>query len=402
MSVEHELSSDPASSRAGLLQAQARLACHLLRSTGEGNGVVAPFGAYLALSMLAQGARSDTSIDFDRALGVAGAQRTREIAELRRELAIHDGDPALAAAATLPDQPLIHLASRLVFTDQLEPRSDYVDALAQTFDAPIARLDFEKPAGAGELSRWVRQHTGGLVAESAVPPTSDLVLVIQDVAVLAARWRSPFTAALTADRRFRPGGRGAKRIRGTRVPTMVGSSTAWSLVECEGWVGIRLPYTAGFVADIVLPPTYAVDPSEMDPLLLERLRLALDAASTAASDPARVVLHLPRISLAPPPLDLREAIEAVGLAQLFERPDLSGITTQIPLAISQATAQTRLVMAEAGTVAAAVTEVATRARGVRSGPAVEVHVDRPYLVRIGHERTGLPLFLAVVRDPSAP
>ena len=386
------------SRRGRLLEAQARLAHHLLRSTGEANGVVAPFGAYLALSMLAQGARSHTALAFDQALGLSGAERASEVADLRGELARYDGDPTLAAAATLPDRPLLHLASRLAFTDQLDLNLDFSDSLTRTFGSVTERVDFTTPQGADALNTWVRQHSGGLVERSAVLPSRDLALVIQDVAVLAARWRQPFMTALTTDRPFYPGARGKRSIQ---VPTMVGSSTSWQVAEREGWLGVRLPYSEGFVADVLLPPADGSDPAQIEPFLIEELRSALDTVSTTRSAPRRVEVYLPRINLAPPPLDLRAGITALGLAQLFDRPDLSGITSTIPVEVSQATAQTRLVMAEAGTVAAAVTEIAMRARGVVPAETVQVQVNRPYLVRIGHVATGLTLFLAVVRDPSA-
>ena len=55
---------------------------------------------------------------------------------------------------------------------------------------------------------------------------------------------------------------------------------------------------------------------------------------------------------------------------------------------------------EAGTVAAAVTEI-----GVAeiSAPvvedSVEMHVDRPFVLRIVHTETEWPLFMAAVSDP---
>ena len=384
-----------------IVAATAQIALHLLRTAGEGNPVVAPFGAYLALSMLAQGARGRTRDDLDRALGIRADGWDAALTELRADLSHFDGDPALAAQPDLPDRPVLHLASRLVFTDQLEPEPAFSAVLGDLFDAPTVRADLSGSAGGDQLSRWVNHHTGGLVDQSAVSPSRDLALVIQDVAVLAARWRHPFAAALTADRPFRTMAAGRKRRTSLiQVPTMVGSSMLWATAECQGWTALRLPYQSGFVSDVLLPPDDGTDPARIDAQLLESLRSALDSMSSEPREPVEV--YLPRVRLSPPTLDLRPGLESLGLADLFDRPDLSGVTAEIPLAISQASAQTRLVMDEAGTLAAAVTEIALRARGIVTKPPTRVQVDRPYLVRIGHEGSGLTLFLAAVRDPRSP
>jgi serine protease inhibitor len=63
--------------------------------------------------------------------------------------------------------------------------------------------------------------------------------------------------------------------------------------------------------------------------------------------------------------------------------------------------QAVLTIDEEGTVAAGVTEIA----GVTSAPvdppdSVEMTVDRPYLVRIVHQESNWPLFMASIADPT--
>jgi hypothetical protein len=57
-------------------------------------------------------------------------------------------------------------------------------------------------SGKAALDAWAKEHSGGLVPESAIVPEPDLRLVLQDAIVLAARWEQPFPAALTEPDQF--------------------------------------------------------------------------------------------------------------------------------------------------------------------------------------------------------
>ena len=76
---------------------------------------------------------------------------------------------------------------------------------------------------------------------------------------------------------------------------------------------------------------------------------------------------------------------------------LGGIADE-QLAVSQAVQQGVLSIDEAGTLAAAVTEMGVAGAAPAEPPFVLV-VDRPYLVRIADGQTGWALFLVHVSDP---
>jgi len=54
---------------------------------------------------------------------------------------------------------------------------------------------------------------------------------------------------------------------------------------------------------------------------------------------------------------------------------------------------------EEGTVAAAATAVKMMSRGMPK-PHLQLKFDRPFLMAVVHTLTGLPLFLALLRQPS--
>ncbi|GAA2219682.1 hypothetical protein GCM10010413_07950 [Promicromonospora sukumoe] len=381
----------PADATAGpdAVAATEELGLLALRATAEpeDNALVSPASLSFALALLAEGARGETAATLDTALGAAGADRTAAYNALRGELAKHDGDPAVAQDDELPERPVLHLANQAVLDDQLVVEQDYLDALASGFDAGVQHTDLGGGEGKKVLDAWVNHHTGGLIEESAIQPDPSLRLVLQNAILLAARWQIPFEESSTGDQEFTgPDGTApTEMLRGTRP---------WAYAEADGWAAVRLPYAEAFHADVLLPPA-GTDPADVDPGTLTALTTALDDAA-----PQVVELAMPTLELEPPTLDLAPALEQAGLGGLFDAPDLSGISTAEQLRVSQVLQQAYLSLDEEGTVAAAVTEIAAETTSAMpEEPAVRMTVDRPYLLRIAHTETRLPLFLAAVRSP---
>ncbi|MFD6139179.1 serpin family protein [Promicromonospora sp. NPDC060271] len=377
----------PASADA--VRATEELGLLALRATTEPeeNALVSPASLSFALALLAEGADGDTAAALDAALGTSGADRTTTYNALQGALAEHDGDPGVAQEDELPEKPMLHLANQAVLDDGLEVDPAYLDRIATAFDAGVQRTDLGSAEGKRVLDSWVNHHTGGLIEKSAVEPSLRLRLVLQNAILLAARWETPFAEYSTADKDF-------TGPSGTEPTEMLHAAESFAYAESDGWAAVRLPYVEAFHADVLLPPA-GTEPADVTPETLAALTTALDAGS-----PRLVDLAMPSLELEPPTLDLEPALRAAGLGGLYDAPDLSGITTTEDLYVSQVLQQAYLSLDEAGTVAAATTEIAMEASGaVPTDPAVTMHVDRPYLLRIAHTETGLPLFLAAVRSP---
>ena len=247
----------------------------------------------------------------------------------------------------------------------------------------MLETDLGSEAGLEPLHEWVRHHTGGLIEKSALQPDPLGRVALQNAVLLAARWSSPFEDHATQPRPF-------VLSDGTQVDAETMQQThEWSYAEVDGWRAVRLPYTEGFHADVVLPPD-GVDPAAITPEVSAALRKALDPAL-----PRTVDLTLPTLDVDTDPLDLLPAFSAAGL----ELSDFSGISDQ-DLTLSQAWQQAVLKVDEEGTVAAAVTELMlSESAAVPPDDVVELRVDRPYVFAVSHTDTGWPLFTAAIRDP---
>lgn len=354
------------------------------------NVVVAPASLAVALAMLAEGARGTSLTELEAALGASGEDRRDALSALRGALLDFDGDPAAATADTIPERPIVHLADQVVVHEGFEVRAGFLDSLADGFDAGVQYADLTSDTGKVVLDEWVNHHTGGLIEESAIRPSPGLRLVLQDAILLAARWQTPFPAALTQDLPFTLSDGST-----LDVATMSPDRGMFAYAEVEGWSAVRLPYVDAVHADVLLPPR-GIDPADVSADVLAALSDALDA-----TDPVSIGLTLPVLDIDPDALDLLALLPSYGIGSIVcgASPDLSGIAGPPgALCVSQAAQQAVLKVDEEGTVAASVTEIGVEEA---AAPMVEheIHFDRPFLFTVSHSETGWPLFLAAVRDP---
>jgi serpin B len=109
---------------------------------------------------------------------------------------------------------------------------------------------------------------------------------------------------------------------------------------------------------------------------------------------------MPRLALSTR-LDLRRALEGLGLGLLFEPgPDLAGLFAgpTEPTALGRVLQNARLEVDEEGTRAAAATAVTAIRVSAPAEPPFELVADRPFSWAI--EASGTLLFVGVVDDPT--
>ena len=266
----------------------------------------------------------------------------------------------------------MHQENRLVVLGAtLEP--DFLHALDTYFLVPVEEVD--RSVAQQNLDEWVREETGGLIDRSGIVVQPDTALVLQDSLLFAAAWRTPLED--------QSGVRFEGPLGEAWVPGVSGEVLA-PTAEGARWTAVRLPYDDALAADVILPRE-GFGPDDLTADDLAEAREALGAAA-----PGEVLVRMPTFDLAAK-TDLLKALPEVDLA------DLSGMGPG--LTVDQWVQRARLRVTALGTVGAAVTELAAAESAQLDGRMFEV--DRPYVFRVLDTRTGWPLFLAVIADPSA-
>ena len=412
----------------------ARMLTSALAADPRGNAVASPVGMALVLAMLYAGAdASGTGIG--PALGFDEAEVRDEPLPGARDRTwraiqscLQRFDTADAAAlegfdpGAIPDSPLLHVANNtlIIVDDDTRIEQSYVDAVQRWYGSEVGRVGSDGAKAA--LDAWTALHTGGLIRRSAIRITPDTRLVLQNAILFAARWAKPFKAENTSK------GASFTRADGGRTRAdMMHITGSYTLVKGEGWRALRLPYatgapdgagvgdrpdgagtgagtgtgdrrgTAGLAMDIILPDAVA-SPADLPPSTWGAATRALNRAERLPRGDFDVIVGLPRLDLNPGAVDLIPLLEELGIG--IWGLELSHIAPR--LILEQAFQQTRLLVDEAGTVAASLTEAAFMRGAAHAAPRKTKRFicDHPYVLRVVDLDSGAAVFEAAVLDPA--
>lgn len=336
------------------------------------NRVVSPSSLSMSLVQAAEGAEGASLASIDDTLGLTGDSRAASFAALREQLLPYDSLPASVDADDPPETPVVHQASRVLAIDS-ELKQPFLERIALFYDAQAESTTFDDAKA--NLDAWATKHTAGLIEQSAIEPKPDLVAVLQDALLFAAAWRDEFRYEQPISFTTPAGPK-----------TVEGVSDILPVAHAEGerWTAVRLPYDDNLAADVILP-TAGVAPEDLTVEELEAARAALDAA-----EPAPINVTMPTFDLTAK-TDLLNALPQLDLSNLNGIFD-GGFA-------GQWVQQTKLIVTAQGTVGAALTEMAVFTSSGGSAER-EFIVDRPYVFRVSDTRTGWPLFVAAISDPS--
>ena len=411
----------------------ARMLASALAADPRGNAVAGPVGMALVLAMLYAGADA-AGTGIGPALGFDEAEVRDEPLPGARDRTwraiqscLQRFDTADAAAlegfdpGAIPDSPLLHVANNtLIIDEDTRIEQSYVDAVQRWYGSEVGRIGSEGAKAA--LDAWTALHTGGLIRRSAIRITPDTRLVLQNAILFAARWAKPFKAENTSK------GASFTRADGGRTRAdMMHITGFYTLVKGEGWRALRLPYatgapdgagigdrpdgagtgvgtgigdrrgTADLAMDIILPDAVA-SPADLPPSTWGAATRALNRAERLPRGDFDVIVGLPRLDLNPGAVDLIPLLEELGIG--IWGLELSHIAPR--LILEQAFQQTRLLVDEAGTVAASLTEAAfMRGAAPREPRKTKRFIcDHPYVLRVVDLDSGAAVFEAAVLDPA--
>ena len=387
-----------------------RLTSRLGEDSGaSGNVLACPVGLALALATLRAGA-ADNGTGIDAMLGVDTDAKTRDRvwSAVQRSLQrfdvadtqqLQDFNPE-----AIPDTPLLHIANNILAIGQTQPTQDYLGNAKRWYGAEVNRA--ERPKAKAALDAWANLHTGGLIKESAINVTPLTRLVVQNALLFAARWAKHFNAAATAERQPFTRADGS-----TSRADLMSRTGRLTFVTGPDWRALRLRYVDGagdsgsaggsaagsstLAMDIILPDDIG-SPTDLPPTTWSEATQLLTAQAHQTAGNATVHLRLPRLNLSSKPTDLTDMIKSLGVrlgSQDHIAPDLL---------VDQVVQQVRLIVAEEGTVAAALTEITVRfGAPPRLEKPVDFTVDHPYVLRIVDLTTGIALIEAAILDPAA-
>lgn len=367
----------------------ARLLANLARARGaDSNTVISPLSAGMALALVAGGALDSTYGALSRTIDGGAFDAT----------ALARRDSLLVASLSARRDVTLEVANALWMSPHYRVTPEYVAKASQAYASRVSTIDLTTSAGIGIVNAWVAEKTHGKISTIFSEPLSDTTaLVVTNAVYFHGLWLKAFDSAATRPLAF--------HVRPGATDSVAGIERTASLGYFRG-VGmqvVRLPYRSGRAALYVVLPDSATH--------IEDAESALASGgvphATSGYKFRDVHLILPRVH-AEATMSLDAPLRALGAGIAFDcqKADFRAmliLVSEEHACIKRVTQKTYIDIDEKGTEAAAVTAietVVTTAIEVRP-PPIEFIVDRPFLIVLRDEVSGVPLFMGRIVSPGS-
>jgi serpin B len=366
------------------------------RVKGEGNTLLSPASARLALAMAYAGAKGNTAEQMAKVLVIPNDPKVHEAFGAILGQWRSWAEAKIPSSPDNPAQPTtLRVANRLFGQKGRAFLPGFLSLLSDDYGAPLEQLDFRAAPDPSRvhINQWVEDRTEKRIKD-LLPPGSikvDTKLVIVNALYFKADWQSPFSKDQTKDEDFFPASGAA-----IKVPTMHERNHSAKYAETADAQLLELGYRGGPVAmTIVLPK--AKDG-------LAKLENSLTPASVndmlGKLAPADVKISLPKIKIEST-LDLGKELPGMGMPDAFDatKADFSGIDGTREMLINGVVQKTFCAVDEKGTEAAAATAIMIGTAAAPAQPPKEFTADHPFLFLIRDTQTGSLLFVGRVARP---
>ncbi|XP_051006801.1 serine protease inhibitor A3F-like [Acomys russatus] len=356
----------------------------LVLKTPEENVVFSPFSISAALAVLSLGANSNTLKEILEGLKFSLTENP--------ETDFHRGFGHLLHMLSQPgDQVQISTGSAMVIEKHLQILAEFKEKARALYQAEALMADFQQPQEAKNLiNDYVRKQTQGKIKELISQLDRRTSMVLVNYIYFKGKWKMPFDPRDTFESQFH-----LDEKRSVMVPMMKieDLTTPYFRDEELSCSVVELKYTGNASALFILPDQGKMQQVEAS-LQPETLRKWKDSMRP------RIIgeLYLPRFSISTD-YTLEEILPELGIREVFSsQADLSRITGDKNLHVSQVVHKAVMDVAEKGTEAAAAT-------GIKLVPccgkirSMIVRFNRPFLMIVCHTNSQVILFMAKVTNP---
>ncbi|NXS15492.1 SPA3F inhibitor, partial [Mystacornis crossleyi] len=346
------------------------------------NVFFSPLSISTAFAMLAVGAKSTTLFQILGGLGFDDVTETR-IHD------IHESFHKVLSVLNCADvNTTLNIGNTLFTATGYEPQESFLQNSKQFYDADLFSSDFHKPEEAKkQINKYVEEKTKGKIPELVGHLDPSTVLVLVNYIYFKAAWEKSFDPLRTYEEDFFVSTNASVRANMMQRDGISNSYYDQDL-SC---VVVELPYQGTARALLILP----------DDGKMKQVEDALSKETVCKWDSKlvtrRLNLQLPKFSISGS-YDVKTLFEQMGITEVFSsNADLSGISGNHDLQVSQAIHKALLEVDESGTEAAGATAIIFT-RGSYTFPTIKF--NRPFIILISDKQTDITLFMGKIVDPT--
>ena len=357
-----------------------------LTQENQGSFVCSPLSLQLALAMTANGAEGETLQEMLDVLGYG-----------------QEGMAALNAYAKILIEQLpavdldvkLKMADAILTTDKYPLNADFRETLRTNYYAPAASMSFDDPQKVLEqVNEWARRNTEGLIDPMLKEISPNAVAFLMNALYFKARWQGGekypmFNSDATRDDTFYKAD-GSK----VKVPFM-STGRHFPYADKGDFEIVALPYESGkFFLYILLPKKQDGLGSMMESLQKTSWNNLISSLEVGTE----IHLSLPRFE-ASGDFELSKALKSMGMKRAFDEVEaqfdhlFDGVTPGFY--ISRVLQKAKIIVAEWGSEAAAVTVVEMAEKSSMPEKVINFTADHPFVFAIGEQESGIILFEGV-------
>uniref|UniRef100_A0A8C3UXE4 Serpin domain-containing protein n=1 Tax=Catharus ustulatus TaxID=91951 RepID=A0A8C3UXE4_CATUS len=349
------------------------------------NVFFSPMSISTAFAMLAVGAKSTTLSQIFEGLGFDNVTETRVHD-------VHESFHKVLSVLNCADVNItLNIGNALFTATGYEPQELFLQNIKEFYDADFFSSDFHKPEEAKkQINIYVEEKTKGKIPELVGDLDPSTVLVLVNYIYFKAAWEKSFDPLRTFEDDFF-----VNTNVSVRVNMMQRDGTSNIYYDHDlSCVVVELPYQGTARALFILP----------DEGKMKQVEDALSKETVCKWDSRFVTsvaellnLQLPKFSISGS-YDVKTLFEQMGITEVFSGDaDLSGISGNRDLQVSQAIHKALLEVDEAGTEAAGATAIIlTRLSSISR----TIKFNKPFLILISDKQTGTTLFMGKIVDPT--
>jgi serine protease inhibitor len=345
------------------------------------NVVVSPFSAYVALSMVLNGAAGKTREEIAGVLGVSADAVDGVNARIAKAM------KSLSGTGTVQ----LDIANA-VYSDKSTPfRKDFIEACERNYGAEAQSIDFSGPSVLKLINAWCNEKTHGKIAEILNNLTGDEKMVLLNAIYFKGSWQEKFPASSTKDDIF-------VTLDGSKSPVkMMRHMRDTMYYKGADFSSVALPYAGGKQRMYIFLPDPGVKLAAFEGEFTKKNWSRWMGSYTNA----HAFLSLPKFKIEYS-TELGSTLKTMGMADAFEqRADFSKMVSPPAKAwISRVLQKTYMDVNEEGTEAAAATAVfmGEKSMIVRE-EFIPFRVDRPFVLALVDQPTNEILFLGAIVKP---
>ncbi|MDE5844629.1 MAG: hypothetical protein K2H44_04515 [Muribaculaceae bacterium] len=364
---------------------QLDFACNFFKEAAKErankNFVISPLSAYVDLSMIANGAKGKTASELISVL--AGDKASiREVNDFNKRLN--------SELVSLDKTTILQLANSVWYSDKIDIDSSYVNVCKEYYNAQSTKGDFLSEALLNQMNNWLSDATKGLITSFKLGDLSQTKAVIANALYFNGKWASPFAPKDTKDDKFTNSDGSVSTVK-----MMHGKKYNYlKLGEENGkFVIVEIPYGNSSYS------FYAVFSVDENDVTLSGVENVINSKNInrvrAQMRYGDSYIEIPRFDVSSLG-DISSYLEGLGVKELFDNPDLSGIskTSFDKLGIMQ---ESVIKVEETRTEGAAATyDFIITAKPGSVQTKQPFTVDRPFVFLVMEKSVGTILFIGEI------